>query len=111
TASGNNITESTTGTAIGGTVGFNQQFGAHWLWGLEGDLDWANITGSALCPAPVATFSCDTDIRMLGTGRLRVGVTHDRFLAYGTIGLAFGTVRARTVNPVGPVVVSSSGSG
>jgi outer membrane immunogenic protein len=96
---------------LGGTVGFNQHFGTHSPWGLEGDLDWANIKGSALCPAPVATYTCDTEIRMFGTGRLHVGVTHDRFLAYGTIGLAFGTVRARTINPAGPVVVSSSGSG
>lgn len=97
--------QSTKGTVIGGTVGFNQQFGTHWVWGLEGDLDWANIHGATACP--IATFRCETDIRSLGTGRLRVGVTADRFLLYGTIGVAFGTVRARTVDTLGANVPPS----
>src|SRR5437868_7197144 len=46
------FSQSTKGTVIGGTAGFNQQFGTHWLWGLEGDLDWANIHGSSACPNP-----------------------------------------------------------
>src|SRR4051812_35626972 len=100
--------ESTKGTVIGGTAGFNQQFGTHWLWGLEGDLDWANIHGSTVCAAPIALQTCDTQIRSLGTGRLRVGVTANRLLFYGTIGVAFGTVRARSFTTTPGAVVGSS---
>jgi len=33
-----------TGALVGGTAGYNFQMG-HWVWGVETDLDWANVSG------------------------------------------------------------------
>jgi outer membrane immunogenic protein len=45
------------GGMVGGTIGYNWQHGS-WVLGLEGDLDWANISSSGtsiLCPAGCAS--------------------------------------------------------
>src|SRR3954447_12745494 len=44
----------TSGGLIGGTVGYNRQFGP-WVAGVEGDLDWAHIQGGGVC-----AFGCQT---------------------------------------------------
>jgi outer membrane immunogenic protein len=80
----------TSGGMIGGTVGYNWQFGT-WVLGLEGDIDWANVKGSRTsgCLA-----GCSTENTWLGTARGRVGYAFDRFLPYITGGAAFGDVQA-----------------
>ena len=79
------------GGMIGGTVGYNWQFGT-WVVGLEGDADWANIKGSvAGVPCGV---SCETKNSFLSTIRGRVGYTFDRWLPYATGGAAIGNIRA-----------------
>jgi len=81
----------TSGGMVGGTVGYNWQFGT-WVLGLEGDIDWANIKGSTntvLCPG-----GCSTENTWLGTARGRVGYAFDRWLPYITGGAAFGDVQA-----------------
>ena len=81
----------TTGGLIGGTIGYNYQAGAT-VFGVEADLDWAHISGSALCPGGGAT--CQTRSNWLGTVRGRLGYAFDRFLSYLTAGAAFGNVQA-----------------
>jgi outer membrane immunogenic protein len=78
------------GGMIGGTVGYNWQ-AAQWVFGLEGDLDWAHINGSstAACVA-----GCKTSNNWLATVRGRVGYSFDRFLPYITGGLAVGNIKA-----------------
>src|SRR5882724_969657 len=48
------VSNSPSGGMIGGTAGYNwQAAGSPWVFGLEGDLDWTNITGTfvnATCP-------------------------------------------------------------
>ena len=88
----------TSGFVLGGTVGANYQAGSLVL-GIEADGDWADTSGfgtftaSALC-----TGACFTTSSWLSTVRGRAGYAFDRFLVYGTGGVAFGNVRANFSN-------------
>ncbi len=79
----------TSGGLVGGTLGYNWQAGQA-VFGLETDLDWANIKGSAACG--VAT-TCQTSDSYLGTFRGRLGYAWDRVLPYITGGLAYGDIK------------------
>jgi outer membrane immunogenic protein len=66
------------GGLVGGTLGYNYQVG-QWVFGLEGDADWAGNRGdtnSGIC----AGLSCSTK-------------NFDRFLPYVTGGGAFGNIK------------------
>jgi outer membrane immunogenic protein len=78
------------GGLIGGTVGYNWQFGQAVI-GAEGDIDWSGIKGTTtvLCPG-----GCETRNKWLATVRGRLGLAFDRFLPYVTGGLAFGDINA-----------------
>jgi outer membrane immunogenic protein len=80
------------GGLVGGTLGYNWQSGP-FVFGVEGDIDWADISGStnAACP-----LGCRTENGWLGTARGRIGYAFDRFLPYVTGGLAFGDIKAST---------------
>jgi outer membrane immunogenic protein len=81
------------GAVIGGTAGVNWQMG-HAVLGLEGDVDWSNLKGtatSAFCPA-----GCTTNNDWLATVRGRAGYAFDRFLPYVTGGVAVGDIKAST---------------
>jgi outer membrane immunogenic protein len=85
------------GWMFGGTAGAQIQSG-HVVIGVEADIDWANINGSATviptiggaipggCAACVTSLS--TNIHDISTGRLRVGYALDNWLLYATAGLA-----------------------
>ena len=80
----------TSGGVVGGTAGYNAQFGS-WVLGLEGDLDWSDVGGTsnaAGCPG------CGVQNDWLGTARGRVGYAFGNFLPYVTGGLAVGDVNA-----------------
>jgi outer membrane immunogenic protein len=94
----------TTGGLIGGTLGYNYQFGQAVL-GLEADLDWARLRGSAPCPGGGV---CQTQVGWLGTVRGRIGYAFDRFLPYLTAGAAFGNVRA-TIPGIGTADATKAG--
>ena len=78
----------TSGGLVGGTVGYNWQMGQA-VFGLEGDIDWSNIRGSAVCGG---VTSCETRNNWLGTARGRLGYAFDRFMPYVTGGLAVGDI-------------------
>jgi outer membrane immunogenic protein len=81
------------GGLIGGTLGINWQRGA-WVFGLEGDGDWSDISGST----PTACVpNCETRNNWLATFRGRVGYAFDRWLPYVTGGLAVGDIEAGLV--------------
>jgi len=82
----------TSGGLIGGTVGYNYQMNQVVL-GVEGDIDWANISGTRTA-AGVCAFGCTTKDSWLGTVRGRVGYAADRFMPYLTGGLALGDIKA-----------------
>jgi outer membrane immunogenic protein len=88
---------SVSGGLFGGTLGHNLQNG-RWVYGLEGDLSWADIAGqSALCgPATPAPHPCGTKLEALGTFRGRAGYAagaNADWLLYATGGLAIGEVQ------------------
>lgn len=87
-----------TGGIIGGTLGYNWQQGP-WVYGLEGDYSWADVSGSsqtcgASSPVPHA---CGTKLESLGTFRGRIGYAMGatgNWLPYVTGGLAVGELKA-----------------
>jgi outer membrane immunogenic protein len=87
------------GGLVGGTVGYNWQFGT-WVLGLEGDLDWADINGTTSSPGCIGG-NCMSRNTWLGTARGRVGYAFDRWMPYITGGAAFGNVDATHPNATG----------
>ncbi len=93
------------GAQVGGTAGYNWQYGNAVL-GLEGDMDWSNLKGTAtstLCP-----FGCTTSDSWLSTVRGRAGYAFGTVLPYVTGGLAVGDIRA---NMPGFAVASTTNAG
>jgi len=86
-----------TGWLVGGTIGYNYQVGS-FVWGLEGDFDWADVSDETACGA----FACRTKNTWLATARGRVGYAFDRWLPYFTGGAAFGRVAASSTDPAAP---------
>jgi len=82
-------TFNTSGGMVGGTVGYNWQTGPM-VFGLEGDLDWANVKGSGSCGV---LGTCETKNDWLGTFRGRLGYSFGRVMPYITGGLAVGNVK------------------
>jgi opacity protein-like surface antigen len=86
------------GGLIGGTLGYNWQQGP-WVFGVEGDYSWADISGSSnTCGASSGIpHSCGTKLESLGTLRGRIGYAigvTGNWLPYVTGGLAVGEVKA-----------------
>ena len=83
----------TSGGMLGGTMGAQLQQG-HVVLGVEGDLDWADISGSKTVVPTIggAPVGLSVDLRAqdnwVGTGRLRLGFAQDNWLFFGTVGLA-----------------------
>jgi outer membrane immunogenic protein len=99
---------------IGGLqLGYNYQFGSY-LAGIEADIqatgqrgtsNFAVNTGLVTTPPTTLVGSDSEKLDWLGTLRGRLGVTVDRWLAYGTGGLAYGRVGtdgSLAVNGVAP---------
>ena len=80
------------GGLVGGTVGYNYQWGQA-VFGVEGDIDWASISGSSSTNCPLG---CKTSDSWLSTVRGRLGYAADRFMPYITGGAAFGDIKAAT---------------
>jgi outer membrane immunogenic protein len=82
------------GGMVGGTFGAQIQQG-YVVLGLEGDLDWANIKGSAttipaIAGVPLATtLNISTNTSAVSTVRARAGVALNNWLVYATGGAAF----------------------
>lgn len=76
------------GGLVGGTLGYNWQYN-QFVFGLEGDMDWADIDGNT---NRVAGAQAKAD--WLATVRGRVGYAFDRWMPYFTGGLAIGDVKA-----------------
>jgi outer membrane immunogenic protein len=78
-----------TGGLIGGQVGFNWQYTPDWVFGVETDLDWADIYGATRTLTPYNAAAAQR-VDMLGTLRGRVGYVLEDVLLYGTAGIAYG---------------------
>jgi len=102
------------GGFLGGVqAGYNYQFspGAGFVVGAEADIDWANVSrnnsnngalfssftlpqfpGTTFSPSGLAVSTHSNNNQWFGTLRLRAGYAWDRFLVYGTGGLAYGAI-------------------
>ncbi len=79
------------GALAGLTLGYNYQTGV-WVWGIEGDVDYASLKGSTDC-APGVT--CETKDSWLATARARLGYAgFNNWLPYITGGVAGGDIKA-----------------
>ncbi len=76
------------GGLVGGTLGYNWQYGQT-VFGLEGDMDWSDMGGSAACGGTVCSVNND----WLGTVRGRLGYSFGRVMPYVTGGLAVGNIK------------------
>jgi outer membrane immunogenic protein len=83
------------GGLVGGTAGCNYQIN-QWVLGVEGDMSWADVSGSATNVPPfIAGTVVGTREHWLATVRGRVGFTPvDHWLVYATGGLAVADVEA-----------------
>lgn len=88
------------GGIAGVAIGANYQIDSFVL-GVEGDLAWSGIGGSAICALSPA-FTCGGDIEWLSTVRARAGVAFDQALLYATAGVAIAGATA-TVTPPPPL--------
>jgi hypothetical protein len=74
--------------------------------GVEGDLDWANLTGKSsrtinFNGAPIGTATLSSNVSALGTLRSRVGYAFDNWLVFGTAGLAVTDEKSSLTRPLG----------
>ena len=84
------VSPSPKGFVGGVTLGYNLQTGL-WLWGIEGDLAYSDMKGSADC----YLGTCETKNSWLSTARGRIGYAGwNNWLPYITGGAAFGDVKA-----------------
>lgn len=80
------------GGVLGGGVGYNWQQN-NWVFGLETDFSWADISGDSNSCGPFPSHSCGTKIDTIGTVRARLGQDFNGTLAYLTGGFAYGEVK------------------
>jgi outer membrane immunogenic protein len=89
----------------GGQVGYNLQYGGHWLAGIEADINYNGVNDSfngrvpltGLLNGGLPPVAQSQHFDWLGTVRARVGfLPSDRLLVYATGGLAYGHVSAAT---------------
>jgi len=80
------------GFLVGGTVGYNYQVNPNFVVGVEADLSYTDL-GKSVTNGFVTVSQ---DMTYLGTVRGRAGLAFDRFLVYGTGGLAFANVESNT---------------
>ncbi len=93
----------TNGGLFGGQLGYNWQFG-QFVYGLEGDIDWADLRSST------NVIGMRTKSDFLSTVRGRIGVAvADRWLPYVTGGLAVGDIRTTNTLLGGGVDTTNAG--
>ena len=98
----------TSGAIAGGVIGYNWQApGSSWVFGLEGNFDWADIGGSTICPN--TAFNCGTNLNEIFTGTGRIGYAWNSVLMYAKGGYAWTNDRADVFDPVTGAIGDSTG--
>lgn len=86
---GGDLSQSGWGALAGGTIGLNKQFG-HFVFGLEGDMQWANLNADRTVYTGYNTVM-NGDLDWFATLRARAGLAEGPVLAYVTGGIAIGS--------------------
>jgi outer membrane immunogenic protein len=95
----------------GGLAGFTFGCNLHlrynnFVFGIEDDVFWTNLHGSASDQLPFNTAATNqTNESWVNTVRPRVGHAFDRFLVYGTAGVALARTQVLVSDPVFGAVV------
>jgi outer membrane immunogenic protein len=71
----------TTDLLLGGQIGCNYQVGT-WVFGIQGDYDWTNATGSGPDLSNPAGLTDQTHVNSYGSVTGRLGYAMDRWLPY-----------------------------
>ena len=109
-----NLTNNVQGNSLGGRAfiggiqaGYNWQM-MQWVFGIETDWDWTNVKNGFCRQTDVDSVACSDNgagfitlnekTEWLGSVRARVGYAWDRFMFYGTGGVAWGKIDT-SINP------------
>lgn len=95
------------GATVGGQIGYNWQVG-QWVFGLEAQGNWADLTGSriSLIGVPATTIGTNVDAFGLFTGRL--GYAFDNVLLYAKGGAAVQSIDFTQSNITGAVATNQT---
>lgn len=111
TAFGMGGSASVDGWFAGGQIGYNWQgAGSPWVFGIEVDSQWANVTKDVTVAGPGVVANAFSTLDYFGTLRGRVGYAFDRAMIYGTGGLAWGSNEIGVGVAVGPFLAGVSQS-
>ncbi|MFA6265221.1 MAG: outer membrane protein [Pseudolabrys sp.] len=91
-ALGSFTTNSQHGWLLGGTLGYNLQNGV-WVWGIEGDADYAFVKGNASNVATCGAGTCEVKNTWFASARGRIGYAIDRWMPFITGGAAFAGLK------------------
>lgn len=119
----NRVDQETNGFAGGGQVGYNVQLtpGAGIVLGIEADAQYTDLksrrsasfsdtsVNGALTSTDRFAAVSNKELEFLGTVRGRLGYAMDRFMIYGTGGLAYGSVNYRGTTTDNSTVTGAGG--
>lgn len=95
----------------GGQIGYNYQTG-NWVFGLEGDVQGADIRGELTANVGgLASLNAGSKIDFFATARGRVGYAWDRVLLYATGGYAYAHANSFINVAAGGIVAPGFGTG
>ena len=95
------------GGLVGGQLGYNYQTG-NIVFGLEADLDYANLKGNHLFEFGGNPVNLDGELSSIGTVRVRFGYAIDNLMIFATGGFAYGSTHAALTSIVPPVITASA---
>lgn len=106
---GESIDADGNGFTGGAQMGFNWQFDSI-VAGLEADINYLDSSGTGTTVSAPFDNHVESDGGFLGTARARLGFAADRFLIYGTGGLAFADLDTRWYDDGGTFGLSTDSS-
>src|ERR1700736_3325096 len=76
------VEQSANGIIAGGTIGYNYQFGRHFLIGAEGEFSYSDVSDSSSVHTESFTNDFQTNSDWVGTFALRLGFVWNKFLFF-----------------------------
>ena len=76
------VEQSADGVIAGGTIGYNYQFGRHWVIGAEGEFSFSDVSATSHVFNEAYTNRFETNSEWVGTFALRAGFAWNKVLFY-----------------------------